>query len=87
MKVRIEITKKNAAYIKKAEQAIIDAITAVRKVYINSPEDVQAKHHDLYDAIITKLADTCNDYLALGSYLLSDITLRLLNSKVGEDKK
>lgn len=87
MKVRIEITKKNAACIKKAEQAIIDAMNAVRKVYMTFPEDEQAKHHDLYEAIITKLADACHDYLALGSYLLSDITLRLLNSKVGEDKQ
>lgn len=87
MKVRIEITKKNAAYIKKAEQAINEAMNAVRKVYANFPEDVQDKYHNIYAAILSELDDARYDYLALGSYLLSDATLRLLNSKLGEDKQ
>ena len=82
----IEITQKNARFINKANQAIIDAMAAVRSVYATFPEPVQKKHHNLYDSILTGLSEVRNDYVALGSYLLSDATLRMFTAKKEEEE-
>ena len=82
----IEITQKNARFINKANQAIIDAMAAVRSVYATFPEPVQKKYHNLYDSILTGLSEVRNDYVALGSYLLSDATLQMFTAKKEEEK-
>lgn len=82
----IEITQKNARFINKANQAIIDAMSAVRSVYATFPEPVQKKYHNLYDSILTGLSEVRNDYVALGSYLLSDATLQMFTAKKEEEE-
>lgn len=77
----VELTKKNAQFINQGNQAIIDAMGAVRSVYATFPEPVQQKYHNLYDSILTGLAEVRHDYVALGSYLLSDATLQMLTAK------
>ena len=82
----IEITQKNARFINKANQAIIDAMAAVRSVYAALRGPVQKKYHNLYDSILTGLSEVRNDYVALGSYLLSDATLRMFTAKKEEEE-
>ena len=82
----IELTKKNANFIDTPNQAIIDAMQAVRRVYAIFPEPVQKKYHNLYDSILTGLGEVRNDYVALGSYLLSDATLQMFTATKEEEK-
>ena len=82
----LETTKKNAQFINEATQAIEDAISAVRSVYTTFPEPIQKKYHNLYDCILTGLNEARNDYVALGSCLLSNATLRILTTKKEEKK-
>lgn len=82
----IEITKKNARYLAKGNQAIADIMDFVRSVYATFPESVQQKHHNLYESTLTKLSEARNDYVALGSYLLSDATLRMFTVKKEDEK-
>lgn len=82
----IELTKKNANFINKGNQAIIDAMEAVRSVYTTFPEQVQAKYHNLYESIQTELSEVRNDYVAMGSYLLSDATLQMFTAKKEDEK-
>lgn len=81
----IETTQKNAQFINEATQAITHAIVAVRSVYTTFPEPVQQKYHNLYDSIVTGLSEVRNDYVALGSYLLSDATLQMITPKKEEE--
>ena len=39
-----------------------------------------------YDSILTGLGEVRNDYVALGSYLLSDATLQMFTAKKEEEK-
>ena len=82
----IELTKKNANFINKTKQSFFDAMAAVQTVYATFPEQVQAKYHNLYESIQTELSEALHDYEALGSYLLSDATLRMLTVKKEEEK-
>lgn len=82
----IELTKKNAQFINEGSQAIAHAMVAVRKVYETFPEPVQNKYHNLYDSILTGLIEARNDYVALGSYLLSNVTHQMLLDKKEEEK-
>lgn len=82
----IEITRKNARFVNKGNKAIIDAINAVRNVYETFPEPVQQKYHNFFDSIMTELTDARSTYLALGSYLLSDATLKLFTAKKEEQQ-
>lgn len=82
----VELTKKNASFINTPNQAIIDAMQAVRRVYETFPEPVQKKYHNLYVSILTGLGEVRNDYVALGSYLLSDATLQIFTANKEEEK-
>lgn len=82
----VETTQKNAQFIKQGNQAIIDAMGAVRNVYTTFPEPVQKKYHNLYDSILTGLSEVRNNYVALGSYLLSDATLQMFTAKKEDEK-
>ena len=82
----VETTQKNAQFINQGNQAIIDAMGAVRNVYTTFPEPVQKKYHNLYDSILTGLSEVRNDYVALGSYLLSDATLQMFTDKKEDEK-
>lgn len=82
----IETTQKNAQFINQGNQAILDAMEAVRSVYATFPEPVQQKYHNLYDSIVIGLNEVRNDYVALGSYLLSDATLQMLNEEKEDEK-
>ena len=82
----VETTQKNAQFINQGNQAIIDAMGAVRNVYATFPEPVQKKYHNLYDSILTGLSEVRNDYVALGSYLLSDATLQMFTDKKEDEK-
>lgn len=82
----VETTQKNAQFINQGNQAIIDAMAAVRNVYAACPEPVQQKYHNLYDSILTGLSEVRSDYVALGSYLLSDATLQMFTDKKEEEK-
>lgn len=82
----IELTKKNAQFINEGSQAIAHAMVAVRKVYETFPESVQNKYHNLYDSILTGLIEARTDYVALGSYLLSNVTHQMLLDKKEEEK-
>ena len=82
----VETTQKNAQFINQGNQAIIDAMGAVRNVYITFPEPVQTKYHNLYDSILTGLSEVRNNYVALGSYLLSDATLQMFTAKKEDEK-
>lgn len=82
----VEITQKNAQFINQGNQAIIDAMGAVRNVYTTFPEPVQKKYHNLYDSILTGLSEVRNNYVALGSYLLSDATLQMFTAKKEDEK-
>ena len=82
----VETTQKNAQFINQGNQAIIDAMGAVRSVYATFPEAVQKKYHNLYDSILTGLSEVRNDYVALGSYLLSDATLQMFTDKKEDEK-
>ena len=82
----VETTKKNAQFINEANQAITHAMVAVRSVYATFPEPVQQKYHNLYDSILTGLSEVRNDYVALGSYLLSDATLQMFTAKKEEEE-
>lgn len=77
----VETTQKNAQFINQGNQAIIDAMGAVRNVYTTFPEPVQKKYHNLYDSILTGLSEVRNNYVALGSYLLSDAILQMFTAK------
>ena len=81
----VELTKKNAQFINEANQAITHAMVAVRSVYAAFPEPVQQRYHNLYDSILTGLSEVRNDYVALGSYLLSDATLQMFTAKKEEE--
>lgn len=82
----VETTQKNAQFINQGNQAIIDAMGAVRNVYTTFPEPVQKKYHNLYDSILTGLSEVRNNYVALGSYLLSDATLQMFTAKKEDEK-
>ena len=82
----VETTQKNAQFINQGNQAIIDAMGAVRNVYTTFPEPVQTKYHNLYDSILTGLSEVRNNYVALGSYLLSDATLQMFTDKKEDEK-
>lgn len=82
----VELTKKNAQFINKANIAITDAMEAVRRVYATFPKTVQNKYHNLYDSILTGLGEARTDYVALGSYLLSNVTHQMLLDKKEEEK-
>ena len=82
----IETTQKNAQFINEANQAITHAMVAVRSVYATFPEPVQKKYHNLYDSILTGLSEVRNDYVALGSYLLSDATLQMFIENKEDEK-
>lgn len=82
----VETTQKNAQFINHGNQAIIDAMGAVRNVYTTFPEPVQKKYHNLYDSILTGLSEVRNNYVALGSYLLSDATLQMFTAKKEDEK-
>lgn len=82
----VETTQKNAQFINQGNQAIIDAMGAVRNVYTTFPEPVQKKYHNLYDSILTGLSEVRNNYVALGSYLLSDATLQMFTDKKEDEK-
>lgn len=82
----VETTQKNAQFINQGNQAIIDAMGAVRSVYTTFPEPVQTKYHNLYDSILTGLSEVRNNYVALGSYLLSDATLQMFTAKKEDEK-
>ena len=82
----VELTKRNANFIDTPNQAIIKAMAEVRLVYATFPEPVQKKYHNLYDSILTGLGEVRNDYVALGSYLLSDATLRMFTAKKEDEK-
>ena len=82
----VETTQKNAQFINQGNQAIIDAMGAVRSGYITFPEPVQTKYHNLYDSILTGLSEVRNNYVALGSYLLSDATLQMFTAKKEDEK-
>lgn len=82
----VETTQKNAQFINQGNQAIIDAMGAVRNVYTTFPEPVQKKYLNLYDSILTGLSEVRNNYVALGSYLLSDATLQMFTDKKEDEK-
>ena len=82
----IEKTIANAQFINKGNQALIDAMDAVRSVYTTFPEPVRLKYHNLYDSILTGISEARYDYVALGSYLLSDATLRMITENKEDEK-
>ena len=82
----VETTQKNAQFINQGNQAIIDAMNTVRSVYSSCPAPVKQKYHNLFDCILTGLKDARNDYIALGSYILSDATLRMLDDEKEDEK-
>lgn len=77
----IEITRKNARFVNKGDKAILDAITTVRNIFDTFPEDVKQKYIKFYDSILNGLSDVRTNYIALGSYLLSEATLKLFTAK------
>lgn len=82
----VELTKKNAQFINEGSQAIAHAMNAVSRVYETFPKPVQNKYHNLYDCIMRGLEEARNDYVALGSCLLSNITHQMLLDKKEEEK-
>ena len=82
----LDKTKNNAEFINQGNQAIIDAMNTVRSVYSSCPAPVKQKYHNLFDCILTGLKEARNDYIALGSYILSDATLRMLNDEKEDEK-
>lgn len=80
----IEITRKNARFVNKGDKAILDAITTVRNIFDTFPEEVQQKYIKFYDSILNGLSDARTNYIALGSYLLSEATLKLFTAKQEE---
>lgn len=82
----MEKAEATAEFIKKPHLVMIDACNAVREVYESFPEPVKQQYEELVDNIIDQLRNVRTDYVALGSYLLSDATLRLINDNQ-EDAK
>ena len=80
----IEITRKNARFVNKGDKAILDAITTVSNIFDTFPEEVKQKYIKFYDSILNGLSDARSNYIALGSYLLSEATLKLFTAKQEE---